>query len=181
MWSPLIKSEPTVSDWYPSLTDSMRLSAMWPDSMTISLSSLEFLTMLLSARRRTLFEWGHFRIWRPFLQSLEYYARAFSKKRPPENNLYRAFFCARRMISKVAPHGGLWSHEPWTAKFKCLLWLSWSMKATVNTWIFRFMVHETKTHRVLPPLGIIHLLCMQILAIFDPPPSTQIIAQLMHF
>ena len=52
---------------------------------------------------------------------------------------------------KAAPHGGLWSHEPWSGKFKCLLWLSWSMKATVNIWISRFMVHETKAHRVVPP------------------------------
>ena len=52
---------------------------------------------------------------------------------------------------QVAPHGGLWSHEPWSGKFKCLLWLSWSMKATVNIWIFRFLVHETKAHRVVPP------------------------------
>ena len=28
---------------------------------------------------------------------------------------------------KAAPHGGFWSHEPWTAKFKSLLWLSLSM------------------------------------------------------
>ena len=54
-------------------------------------------------------------------------------------------------LLKAAPHSGLWSHEPWSGKFKCLLWLSWSMKATVNVWISRFMVHETKAHRVVPP------------------------------
>jgi len=66
--------------------------------------------------------------------------------------LVHAFLLKCAQFLKVAPHGGLWSHEPWTAKFKCLLWLSWSMKATVNIWISRFMVHETKAHRVVSPL-----------------------------
>ena len=53
---------------------------------------------------------------------------------------------------KAAPRGGFWSHEPWTANFKSLLWLSLTMKAIVNIWISRFMVHETIDHRVVPPL-----------------------------
>ena len=56
---------------------------------------------------------------------------------------------------KAAPHGGLWSHEPWSGKFKCLLWLSLTMKATVNIWISRFMVHETIDHRVVPPYWLV--------------------------
>ena len=62
------------------------------------------------------------------------------------------FSMPSRASLKVAPHGGLWSHEPWSGKFKCLLCLSWSMKATVNIWISRIMVHETIDHRVVPPL-----------------------------
>ena len=80
---------------------------------------------------------------------LSWAQRCGAEVRPRGRTRFGAAQCRRLAVHSITR---LWSHKPWTAQFKLLLWLSLTLNAMVTIWISRFVVHETKTHHVVPPL-----------------------------